>query len=358
MDWPRACIILALGLGVASCGGKETPPTKPHQLVRAQKVVLADYVPSIVLTGEIQARVQTELSFRISGRVIERNADVGQHVDAGAVLARVDPSEQQADLDAANAAVTAAEALVRQTSAAFDRQKTLLASGFATRSNYDQAEQALRTAEGSLDSARAQAATARDALSYSELRALRSGVVTARNIEVGQVAQAAQSAFTIAEDGPRDAVLNVYESIFFWKPASDVARISLISDPSVTAVGRLREIAPTVDARTGTVRVKIGIDDPPPQMSLGAPVTVTGRAVPLPAMFLPWSAVASLDGKLAVWVVDPASKAVTLRAVEAEGYEREKLIIKSGLKAGDLVVTEGGKFLFPGEIVDVAEAAP
>ncbi len=327
-------------------------------LVRTQAVQLEDYEQGISLTGEIQARVQTELSFRVSGRVIARSADVGQRVEAGEVLARIDPAEPQADLEAANAAVTAAEATLRQASAAFDRQRSLIDQGFATRSAFDTAQQNLRTAQGSLDQARAQAGTARDALSYTELKTVKAGVITARNIEVGQVAQSAQSAFTLAEDGPRDAMFNVYESIFFLKPASDKILLRLVSDPNIQAVGHVREVAPAVDPKTGTVRVKVEIEDPPAAMKLGSSVVGSGAFSPHQVAVLPWSAAASKDGELAVWIVDPATKAVSLRAVQPEAYEKEKLLIRGGLEPGEIVVTEGEKFLFPGQIVDIAEGTP
>ena len=150
--------------------------------------------------------------------MIARYADVGQHVEAGETLAKVDPAEPQADLDAANASVASAEALLKQTSAAFDRQKSLMDAGFATRSNFDAAQQNLKTAQSALAQAKAQAASATDALSYTELRAEVPAIITAREIEIGQVAQAAQAAFTLAQDGPRDAVFNVFESIFLLKP--------------------------------------------------------------------------------------------------------------------------------------------
>ena len=354
----RWVLYLALAASLAGCNSSVATPPRPPLLVRAQTVALQDYSAHITLTGEIQARVQTELSFRVSGRVIERDADVGQHIDAGAVLAKIDPAEQQADLDSANAAVTAAEAVLRQASAAFDRQKSLFDSGFATRSAFDSAQQNLRTAQATVDSAKAQAASATDALSYSELRTDHAGVVTARNIEVGQVAQAAQAAFTLAEDGPRDAVFNVYESIFFLRAASRDVQLRLVSNPNVLAVGYIREIAPAVDAKTGTVRVKVGIDDPPSGMALGSSVTGSGSFRPVKVFELPWSATASKDGKPAVWVVDPATKAVSLRPVVVEAFEKERLVIREGLKPGDIVVTEGGQFLFPGEIVDVAEDNP
>jgi RND family efflux transporter MFP subunit len=358
MGLTRLALLLAIAVSAAGCNSHAAAPPRPPLLVRTQAVRLEDYMPGITLTGEIQARVQTDLSFRVSGRVVARSADVGQHVDAGEVLAKIDPAEQQADLDAANAAVTAAEALLRQAKAAYDRQKSLIDQGYATRSAYDTAQQNLRTSQGSLDQAVAQAGSAKDALSYSELRADKSGVITARNIEVGQVAQAAQPAFTLAVDGPRDAVFNVYESIFFQKPASDKIVLTLVSDPSIRATGHVREVAPAVDPKTGTVRVKVEMDNAPAAMSLGSAVIGSDAFAARQVAVLPWSAAASLDGKLAVWIVDPATKAVSLRPVQAEAFEKEKLLIREGLTPGEIVVTEGDKFLFPGQIVDIAEATP
>jgi RND family efflux transporter MFP subunit len=358
MGLTRLALLLAIAVSVAGCNSHAAAPPRPPLLVRTQAVRLEDYMPGITLTGEIQARVQTDLSFRISGRVVARSADVGQHVDAGEVLAKIDPAEQQADLDAANAAVTAAEALLRQAKAAYDRQKSLIDQGYATRSAYDTAQQNLRTSQGSLDQAVAQAGSAKDALSYSELRADKSGVITARSIEVGQVAQAAQPAFTLAVDGPRDAVFNVYESIFFQKPASDKIVLTLVSDPNIRATGHVREVAPAVDPKTGTVLVKVEMDNAPAAMSLGSAVIGSDAFAARQVAVLPWSAAASLDGKLAVWIIDPATKAVSLRAVQAEAYEKEKLLIREGLAPGEIVVTEGDKFLFPGQIVNIAEATP
>jgi membrane fusion protein, multidrug efflux system len=357
MDSRRVAAFALIAFGLAACGEASKPQPREPMQVRAQTLKYEDHALTIALTGEVRARVQTELSFRVSGQVIERNVDVGQHVAADTLLARIDPSEQKSDLDSANAGVGAAEAQLRQASSNFDRQKTLLATGFATKGAYDQAEQAQRTAQGTLDSALAQAGTAKDALSYTELRAGKPGTITARNIEIGQVAQPAQSAFTLAEDGPRDAVVNVYESIFFLQTEGETFDVTLASDPHVRATAHVREVSPTVDSKNGTVRVKMAIDDAPPEMSLGAAVVVTGRTKPQPAIVLPWSAFAEIDGRPAVWVIDPASKAVSLRRVEVDGFEKEKLVVKSGLKPGEQVVTEGGKMLRPGQIIQVQTGA-
>ncbi len=214
MHLPRRTLLFApLVLSLAACQ-QETATTRPATLVRTELVRPQARQNVIRLTGDVQARVSTELSFRVSGRVTERLVDVGAHVNAGDVLARIDPTEQKADLEGSKAAVAAAEAQLRVATATFERQKTLMASGFTTRVSYDQAQEGLRTAEGSLETAKAQLGTSADALTYTDLRANAAGIITARNIEVGQVAQSAQSAYTLAEDGARDAVFDVYESIF------------------------------------------------------------------------------------------------------------------------------------------------
>ena len=330
-------------------------PPLPVRIVVAQP---SDYAPQIALTGTVAARVSSNMSFRISGRVIERKVDVGQHVAAGEVLARLDPASAQSDVDSAKAAVQSAEATLKQASANFERQKQLFESGFATRSTFDAAQQSQLTAQSALDSAKAAAGTAADALSFTTLKAERPGVVTARSIDVGQVALAAQTAFTIAEDGPRDAVFNVYESIFFARPAAGGIKLSLVSDPSVTTHGRVREVSPIVNANAGTVTVKVGLDEGADAMPLGAPVIGRGGFAARKVVSLPWTAAASDGGYLAVWLVDPKTSAVSLKRVVAESFENETLLLNAGLAGGEQVVTAGGKFLYPGEIVAPQEATP
>lgn len=329
--------------------------SKPPTLVRTETVQLQGRQRSATLTGDVQAKVLAELSFRVSGRVTERLVDVGTHVNAGDVLARIDPNQQQADLDAAIAKVAGAETDVRVTSATFTRQNTLFSQGFTTRSSFDQAQEDLRKAQASLEAAKAEVGTAKDNLSYTELRAEASGVITVRNLEVGQVAQTAQSAFTLAQDGARDAVFDVYESIFFEQPETSAITLALVSDPAVTAQGRTREIAATIDPKTGTVRVKIAIDSPPAKMTLGSPVTGTVRWTPRDRIVVPWSALASAltaaGAAPAVWVVDPAVKRVSLKPIAIDSYDTGIIVIKSGLQPGDRVVTDGGKLLSPGQMV-------
>lgn len=344
--------LLALLL-VSGCQPEKAAAPRPPTPVEAVKVVFTDYLQTVSVSGEIRARIDSDLSFRVSGKVIERLVDVGDHVAAGDVLARIDPKQQQADLAAAEAAVRSAEAQVRQSSSAFARQKALLAQGFTTRSAYDSAEEAQRTAQGSLDAAKAKLDSSRDTLSYSDLKADAPGIVTARNIEVGQVIQIASTAFTVALDGPRDAVFNVYEGLVVNDLGAPQVQLAMLDAPSIASEGTVREVSPTVDDASGTVRVKVTVEKPRPEMTLGSVVVGTARLPAVNAAILPSSVLTSDNGKPAVWVIDPQTHAVSLRGVTVAAYESMNVVLRGGLKAGEQVVTSGGARLRPSQIVAV-----
>ncbi|KAA3450445.1 efflux RND transporter periplasmic adaptor subunit [Mesorhizobium sp. SARCC-RB16n] len=341
---------------LAGCQKQEAANKLPV-MVRTETVAIADYAPRTSLTGVIAARTLNNLSFRVGGRVAERLVDVGQHVDQGAVLARIDPQEQESDLRSAQADLDAAQAQLTQAAATFERQKTLLAQGFTTRRDYDTADQALKVAKGSVDAAQSALANAQQNLSFTELKAGAAGVITARQVEAGQVVQAAQTVFTVAEDGDRDAVFNVQETLVARTPTSPAVTITLLSDPQVRATGKVREISPAVDPTSGSIRVKVAIPDTPAGMPLGAAVIGSVGAKPAKAILLPWQALTSSAGKPAVWLVDPATKAVTTTPVEVLAYDSGPVVIAKGLVAGQSVVTAGGQLLSPGQTVEISGAA-
>src|SRR5262249_28526808 len=161
-------------------------------------------------------------------------------------------------------------------------------------------------------SANNQLTSAQNQLSYTILKAGEAGVITARFAETGQVVEQARAVFTIAKDGPRDAVFDVYEAIFALVPDDAKAEITLVSDPKVTDEGAVRETPPAVDTNPGTVRVKIGIPNTPPAMTLGAVVTGAGNLKSTKAVILPWGALFEIDRKPAVWIVDPRTCTVSL----------------------------------------------
>lgn len=346
-----ACVPLAL----AGCQEQPEAAAKKLVRVRAADATPINYAPVLSLTGVIAARTESNLSFRTGGRVAERLVEVGDHVEAGALLARIDPQEQESDLRSAQAAVDAAEAQVRQTTAAFERQKTLLAQGFTTRREYDQAQQAMQVAQGSLQSAQSQLQNAKDAVGYTELRSNAAGVITARSIEAGQVVQAAQTIYTIAEDGDRDAVFNVNEALVANNGPKPDVTITLLSNPQITAKAEIREVAPVVDPSSGTIRVKVAIPNTPAEMPLGAAVAGSVTARPAQAVLLPWQALFSDKGQPAVWTIDRATKAVSLTPVTVSSYNSGTVAIGSGLAGGQQVVTAGGQLLRPGQLVEIAE---
>ncbi|MDG4873849.1 efflux RND transporter periplasmic adaptor subunit [Mesorhizobium sp. WSM4935] len=341
---------------MSGCQKQQAAEKKLPVMVTAQTVALADYAPRTSMTGVIAARTLTNLSFRIGGRVAERLVDVGQHVAQGAVLARIEPQEQEADLRSAQADLDAAQAQLTQAAATYQRQKTLLSQGFTTRREFDTANQTVKVAQGSVDAAQSALANAKDNLSFTELKAGAAGVITARQVEAGQVVQAAQTVFTIAEDGDRDAVFDVQETLVAETPPSPAVTITLLSDPQVRAVGKVREISPAVDTRSGSIRVKVGIPDTPAGMPLGAAVIGTVSARPVKAILLPWQALTSTAGKPAVWILDPSSKAVTPAPVEVLAFDSGVVAVNKGLQEGQSVVTAGGQLLSPGQTVDVAGA--
>jgi RND family efflux transporter MFP subunit len=348
---PGGLAVALVAIALSGCNDHAAAPITRTAIVRTEIVQPRDRQASVTLTGEVQARFRADLSFRVGGRVVARYVDVGAHVQAGEVLALLDPAEQEADVDAATAALLAAESQLRVAKVTFERQKALIASGFTTRTVYDQAQEGLRTAEGVLDSAKAQLGTSKDALGYTALRAEAAGVITARNLEVGQVVQAAQPVFSLAQDGERDAVFDVYESIFFGDLDGSRVSLALVSDAGVTASGYVREVSPAIDAKSSTIRVKVAIQDPPIAMALGSAVAGAVRARAQQQIALPWSALMAAGSKPAVWTVDPATKTAALKPVTIGGYEAREVLIKAGLTPGERVVIDGGKLLSVGQAV-------
>jgi RND family efflux transporter MFP subunit len=348
---------IALGLSLlallSACDEKK-PVEKDRPRVFVQVVKPADYATSVTLTGDVQARVQTELSFRVGGKIIQRTVDVGDRVSARQVLARLDPKDLQTSLDSAQAQVVSEQAKVKQNAAAFVRQQKLLPKGYTSQSEYDSAQAALRSSQSSLAAAQAQLANAREQLSYTALIADAPGVITARQAEVGQVVQATVPIFSLARDGDRDAVFNVYESLLAEASPDRSVVVSLLDNPQIKTTGTVREVTPAVSEQTGTVQVKVTLDSLPQGMQLGSVVSATGRGRSKAAVELPWSALTKNLSNPAVWLLDGEGKA-QLHDVTVGRYLTGKVIISGGLEGGEKVVIAGGQLLHPGVTVEVAE---
>ncbi|MCU0118400.1 efflux RND transporter periplasmic adaptor subunit [Pseudomonas sp. B2M1-30] len=349
----KTVVMLSLLALLGACGKKEQS-AKDLPRVFVQEVKPADYAASVTLTGDVQARVQTELSFRVGGKIIQRMVDVGDRVSAKQVLAKLDPKDLQTNVDSAQAQVLAEQARVKQSAAAFVRQQKLLPKGYTSQSEYDAAQAALRSSQSALTAAQAQLANAREQLSYTSLIADAPGIITARQAEVGQVVQATVPIYSLAKDGERDAVFNVYESLLSNPPSNRTVVVSLLDNPNIKTNGTVREITPAVSAQTGTVQVKVSLDGLPDGMQLGSVVSATAKTAGKSAVELPWSALTKNLSEPAVWIIDGEGRA-QLHNVTVSRYLTGKVIVSDGLQAGDKVIIAGGQLLHPGIKVEVAE---
>jgi membrane fusion protein, multidrug efflux system len=349
--WAALLLALALASLSSACNQEQDAGEPVPRPVRTVTVEKSEASTPVLLSGHIEALDEAALGFRISGRMIERNVRVGDRVQAGQVLAKLEALNELNALRAAKAELAAAQAKLTQVSNQFERQQTLLAQGWTTRANFDQAERELRTAEAQVDAAEAQLKSAQDQVDFTELSADAEGVVTAVGAEPGEVVQAGQMIIRVARKGGRDAVFDVPAQILRAAPSAPVIDVQLANDPSVKAVGHVRQVSPQADPVTRTFQVKVGLSNPPEAMLLGAAVTGSMQMDAVPLIEIPASALAKFDGHPAVWVVDPQTLAISARNVEILRFGPTTVTVSEGLTEGDVVVTAGVQALHPGQKV-------
>lgn len=340
---------------LAGCQPGAKSASKEPLLVDVIAAEVKEFSPRITLTGEIQANVTSDLAFQTSGQVLERFVEVGERVAAGQVLARLSASEQIADRDAAEAALAAAQFGLEQANTNLRRQQGLLDKGITTRTDYDEAVESVSTTTSTLKAAQVDYESALDAIDHTELKAFSDGIVTARKIDVGQVVQTGQPAFTVAADGPREAVFDVDEGVLTETFAAQDFIVRSESDDSVTATARLQEISPTIDKTSGSVEIKLALSSTPAEMSLGSVVTTSGQYSRVSAMVLPAAALTSEGGQPAVWVLDPQTHVASRRRVELAAFDNNSLVVAAGVEPGELVVTAGANLVFPGQTVRISQ---
>ncbi len=333
---------------LAACDSGPQTVEQPPRSVRTITVEKREAGDTVTLTGHIEAADEASAAFRVGGRMLERLVNVGDRVKAGQVLARLDAQNARNNLRSAESALNAANALLSQTRNTYERQRHLLDRGFTTRANYDAAEQAHLSAQSQVDNAQAQLKIARDNVDYTEIHADADGVVTARGAEPGEVVQAGQMIVRIARENGRDAVFDVPANVFRIAPADPVINVALSDTPSVTAEGRVREVAPQADPVTRTFQVKVGLNNPPDAFRLGATVVGRMQLDAGTAIELPASALTEFNRAPAVWIVDPATSTVTLRNIEVERFHPTTVAVSGGLAEGEIVVTAGVQVLHEG----------
>ncbi|MBN8920319.1 MAG: efflux RND transporter periplasmic adaptor subunit [Rhizobiales bacterium] len=314
-------------------------------------------VDRATIVGTVEPRYKTELGFRVLGRLIARPVHVGDTVEKGQVVAAIDPATLELSVRSAVAELSNSQAQLANATGVEGRQRTLLETDTTTRANLDTAEQARSAAQASVARAQANLTKAREQLGYAQVSPEFGGVVTAVGAEVGQVVSPGQSVVTVARPDVREAVIDVSDEVANGLRIGTSFIVSQQLDSTITATGKVREIAPRADRATRTRRVRITLDNPPPTFRLGTTVATRQAGEQSTELRLPASAVLVRDGKAFAWIVDPSSRTVTLRALEGRRADDGSMRVTAGIEPGMRVVTAGVHTLKEGQKVRVDQEA-
>ncbi|PBB93883.1 efflux transporter periplasmic adaptor subunit [Mesorhizobium sp. WSM3864] len=338
--------VVVAALGLAGCSQEKK--AESQEVIRPVKVVEigeAETTRQLDYSGSVRARTEMNLGFRIAGKVTERLVDIGQHVNEGDVLARVDPSDYELSVKSAEASLDAAERQVETVDLARKRAEQLYAKNFAPKSQLDQAVLSYDQAVATRDAARSTLAQAQNQVHYTDLKASKAGIVTAISADIGQVVGAGTPVMTVAVDGEKEVLIAVPEmDIAGFRPGKEV-KASFWSDDALTLDGKVREVAGSADPQSRTFAVRVSLpNDPRVLLGMTANVAATvGSKAQL--VSIPLTAMAEKDGKHIVWTVDRASDTVHPRPIKVANFTADGVAVAEGLKQGDVVVAAGTQFM-------------
>jgi multidrug efflux system membrane fusion protein len=353
----RLSILLAATLATASlaaCGGGGDVEEAPRPVLVARPGGGAEAALT-AFAGEVRAREESPLSFRVGGNLVRREVDVGDRVKRGELLAVLDPGDFRLQAQSAQAQVASAQAELERARAEQARYAALAEDQLVSRSALDAQTTALRAAEEQARAARAQLDVARNQAGYTELRAPRDGAIATRLAEAGQVVAAGQTVFTLAADGGREVAIALPESRIRDFAVGRPVLVELWSTPGRRLPGRIREIAPAADpqARTYAARVTL-VGDAANAVDLGQSARVyvqeNGNRA---ALSVPLSAIQrGADGATALWVVDPRTRKLRSQPVKLGSYAEDRVPVLSGVSPDAWVVVAGGHLLREGQLVE------
>jgi RND family efflux transporter MFP subunit len=350
----RLALALLAALTLAACDNEKIAkdPVRP---VLTQTVTPGAAAARDVYSGELRARYETDLAFRVGGKLVSRAVDAGTRVRRGKVLARLDPEDARLAVQAAGAQFASAESDFALAKSELDRHADLLAKKFISQSAFDVKQNVFNAAKARVKQARSQSAITSNQAAYTKLVADADGVVMSVTAEPGQVVTAGQVILKLARAGEMEVVVNAPENqLARFKVGQDVA-ISLWADPSKVFPGRIREIAGGADPVTRTYAVRVSAMAAPEGAQLGMTANVLfNPTADAQLVLLPLTAVANERTDPAVWVVDPKTSQVKLRKVTIGQFREDGVTITSGLHAGDIVVTAGVYKLKPDQVVRFA----
>lgn len=347
---PAACLII-VAIVLTGCGDKahkQAPSVRPVRTISAPPPVA---LSSLIQTGEIRAHEEVTLGFRLDGRILTRQAEVGDRVIAGQVLATQESETSRNQFSSAQADLNSARAAEQVAALSLRRMQLLMPSGAIARSQLDSAQADWQAARAKRQSSEDALKNAQENVSWTKLTAPADGVITQVSASAGQVVSAGQSVITLASGSLRDAVFDVADPQSVPQQADSLFTISLLSAPSGVAQGHFRDVSPQADPQTRTWRLRITLDNPPPAMALGASVQLTLNASGPRLTALPASALTRSGDKPAVFVVDEKTLTLHLRPVVIGRYSTSEIFLSAGVQPGERVVIAGVSKLREGEKV-------
>lgn len=345
-------VVMASVLALVGCKQQETVQEEIRP-VRTITVGVASGANALALSGEVRARYETALAFRVGGKLTQRLVDVGAVVKAGQALARLDPKDLALSVQASRAQSDAARADLEQAKLDLVRAQELFAKKFVSQAEVDRRLTAMTAAQSKLEQAEAQQHLSGNQASYATLVADAAGVVTSVDADAGQVVAAGQSVVRLARDGEREVVVDVAENQRASISVGQSAEISVWALPGKTYTGKVREVAPAADSQTRTYRVRVALDAVESEVRIGMSATLKLALDQSPvqvAATVPLSAIFGQGQVQRVWLLDQASGRVKSVVVNVLGFEGESVRL-SGLKQGDVVVTAGVHLLREGQPV-------
>jgi RND family efflux transporter MFP subunit len=358
---PRSFALTSLfaALVLAGCAGQAAAPVEDVRPVRALRVGAHGDAIDATYSGEIRARREAALGFLVSGRLQQRLVEVGDTVAVGTPLFRIDPVDATLNANASRSQVASARSQFEQARSDYARYAQLAQAQYVSRAEVDKARMSLQTAQAALRAAEANAGVAINQANYTTLRSTVAGVVTSLEAEAGQVVSPGQVVVRIAERGERELIVSVPESRIEELRNARTLAVELWADPGVRYTGRLRELAPDADAVTRTYSAKITVLGADEHIRLGMtaklhvalPGTGALRRLPLTAIYDP-------HGKPHVWIVDPRTSRVRMQPVALAQAQNDGVLVRAGLRDGELVVTAGVNLLHAGQKVRADVAPP
>ena len=342
---------------MAACS-RPVPPEEPIRAVKVMTVGVNTFASGYEFAGEVKAKVESRLGFRVGGKIIKRQAELGQRVEAGQVLAQLDPQDYKLAADAARAQLRAAGTNRDLAAADYKRYKELKEQNFISGAELERRDATFKAAQAQYEQAQSQLAVQGNQANYASLVADVSGIVTAVEAEPGQVVAAGTPVVRIAADGMRDVVFSVPEDKVTSITPGMLVKVRGWAQEAQTAstVAKVREVSASADPATRTYQVKLALDTktPPP---LGATVYVLpeglGGLQGLPVIKLPTSALRQEGKSSAVWVLEKASMTIKSQVVQIATADGNEAVIANGLQPGMLVVSAGVHVLSAGQKVTI-----